>query len=119
MAALNIQIFGVKSCSDTRKAERFFKERRIAFQAIDLQIKPMSKRELETVAQKVGWEQLIDKSSKRFKEKGLAFMSPGRIPSLLLDDPLLLATPVLRNKHLSTVGYTPEIWLEWIKDAKK
>ena len=110
---MNVQIFGRRDCSDSRKAERWFKERRIPFQFIDLKIKGLSPRELETVAHAAGWENLLDRESKRFLEKGLAFMTPARIPQVLLADPLLLKTPIVRNGREATVGMQPEIWLEW------
>ena len=110
---MNVQIFGRKDCSDTRKAERWFKERRIAFQFIDLKEKGFSPRELEAVAKPIGWDNLIDKESKRFKEKGLAFMTPARIPKVLQDDSLLVKTPVVRNGSQATLGFQPEAWKTW------
>ncbi len=110
---MNIQIFGRRDCSDTRKSERWFKERRIPFQFIDLKIKGLAPRELETVAHAVGWEKLLDRESKRFLEKGLAFMTPARIPQVLLDDPLLIKTPIVRNGREATSGMQPGIWLGW------
>lgn len=110
---MNIQIFGRRDCQETRKAERWFKERRIPFQSIDLKEKGFSPRELESVARPIGWDNLIDKESKRFKEKGLAFMSPSRTPKVLLEDPLLAKTPVVRNGAQATAGFQPEVWKTW------
>lgn len=110
---MNIQIFGRRDCADTRKAERWFKERRIAFQFIDLKEKGFSPRELESVARPIGMDNLLDRESKRFKEKGLAFMSPARVPKVLLEDPLLARTPVVRNGSEATLGYRPEVWQTW------
>jgi arsenate reductase len=110
---MNIQIFGRKDCSDSRKAERWFKERRIPFQFIDLKEKGFSPRELESVARPIGYENLLDKESKRFKEKGLAFMSPSRVPKVLLEDSLLARTPVVRNGSQATLGYQPDVWKTW------
>jgi len=110
---MNIQIFGRHNCQDSRKAERYFKERKIPFQFIDLQEKALSPRELESVARPIGYENLLDKDSKRFKEKGLAFMSPSRIPKVLLEDSLLVKTPVVRNGPQATLGYHPEVWKTW------
>lgn len=112
---MNIQIFGRRDCSDTRKAERYFKERRIPFQFIDLKEKAFAKRELETVARAVGWDALLDRGSARFKEKGLSAMSPGRVTEVLLADSLLAKTPVVRDGSKATVGYRPEVWTEWAK----
>ena len=110
---MTIQIFGRRDCQETRKAERWFKERRIPFQSIDLKEKGFSPRELESVARPIGWDNLVDKESKRFKEKGLAFMSPSRIPKILLEDALLARTPVVRNGPQATVGFRPEAWKAW------
>jgi arsenate reductase-like glutaredoxin family protein len=110
---MNIQIFGRRDCQETRKAERWFKERRIPFQFIDLKEKGFSPRELESVARPIGWDNLLDKESKRFKEKGLAFMSPSRIPKVLLEDSLLVKTPVVRNGSQAALGFRPEAWKEW------
>lgn len=110
---MNIQIFGRRDCSDSRKAERWFKERRIPFQFIDLKEKGFSPRELEAVAKPIGLDNLIDRESKRFKEKGLAFMSPARVPQVLLDDPLLAKTPVVRDGSRATLGYQPDVWKGW------
>ena len=110
---MNVQIFGRGDCSDTRKAERWFKERRIPFQFIDLKVKGLAPRELETVAHAVGWEKLLDRESKQFLEKGLAFMTPSRISQVLLADSLLLKTPIVRNLREATVGMNPDVWAGW------
>ncbi len=114
MSTPTIQIFGRKDCSDTRKAERFFKERGVKFQAVDLKIKAMSKGELEAVARKVGWEALLDREGALFKSKGLAFMSPERIPSVVLEEPLLLKTPVVRFGAQATLGFQADTWKQWL-----
>ena len=100
---MNIQIFGLKKCPETRKAQRFFKERGIRFQLVDLAEKGLSKGELRSVAAKVPLDQLINRSSKRFVEKGLAHASldNGKVESLLLEEPLLLSTPVVRERQTS------------------
>lgn len=112
---MNIQIFGLKKCSETRKAQRFFKERRIPFHFIDLSQKEMSKGELRSVAARVPLEDLIDTASKRFVEKGLthASLHAARIETLLLEDALLIRTPVVRNGKDATVGHCPEVWKTW------
>lgn len=112
---MNVQIFGVKKCADTRKAERFFKERGIRVQFVDLAEKGLSKGELRSVAVKVPLNQLIDRSSPHFTTKGLthAWLDANKIESLLLDDPLLLRTPIVRNGKEATVGYCPEVWKTW------
>ena len=112
---MNIQIFGLKKCPETRKAQRFFKERGIRFQFVDLAEKGLSKGELRSVSAKVPLDQLINRSSKRFVDKGLAHASldRGRIESLLLEEPLLFSTPVVRNGKEATVGHCPEVWKGW------
>ena len=112
---MNIQIFGLKKCSETRKAQRFFKERRIPVHFIDLSQKEMSKGELRSVAARVPLQDLIDTTGKRFVEKGLthASLNAARIETLLLEDALLLRTPVVRNGKDATVGHCPEVWKTW------
>lgn len=112
---MNIQIFGLQKCADTRKAQRFFKERGIRFQFVDLKEKGLSKGELHSIAVRVPLDQLIDRSSARFVEKGLAHASfnAAKIETLLLDDPLLFRTPIVRNGKEATVGYCPEVWKRW------
>ena len=111
---MNIQIFGTKKCTDTRKAERFFKERRIPFHFRDLNEKGISKGELENIKQATSLEYLIDKNSKEFQKRNLAYMIYD-IEEELLNDPLLFKTPIVRNGKLAAVGYQPETWKEWIK----
>jgi arsenate reductase len=112
---MNVQIFGVKKCADTRKAQRFFKERGIRFQFVDLTEKGLSQGELRSVATRVPLVQLIDRSSPRFTQKGLAhaWLDAAKIESLLLEDPLLFRTPIVRNGKEATVGYCPEVWKAW------
>jgi arsenate reductase len=110
---MNVQIFGRRDCSETRKAERWFKERKIPFQFIDLKVKGLAPREFETIAAAIGVENLADKTSKRFLEKGLGAMSPSRLRSVLEEDSLLLKTPMVRNGREATLGHRPEVWSGW------
>ena len=113
---MNIQIFGTGKCKDTRKAQRWFKERGIRFQDVDLGRKGMSAGELRSVAKAVGgMAELIDSAGRRYAEKGLTHARPTgeRIEAALLADPLLLRTPVVRNGRLATVGHAPEVWADW------
>lgn len=112
---MNIQIFGTNKCADTRKARRFFKERGIRFQFVDLMEKGLSKGELRSVAARVALDQLLDRASPRFAAKGLAhaWLDAAKIESLLLEDPLLLRTPIVRNGREATVGHCPEVWKIW------
>ena len=116
MAPQNLQIFGTKKCAETRKAERWFKERRLNFQLIDLAQKGPSPGELKKIANAVGGvEKLIDREGKRYLEKGLKYAAPTgpRIEQALLDDPLLLRTPIVRAGDRATVGFVPEVWEGW------
>ena len=112
---MNIQIFGLKKCAETRKAQRFFKERRIRFRFVDLADKGLSKGELRSVAASVPLDQLLNRSSQRFVDRGLAHASldSGRIEAVLLEEPLLFNTPVVRNGKQATVGYCPQVWKSW------
>ena len=117
---MNIQIFGTRKCADSRKTERFFKERGIRVQSIDLAQKGMSAGELRSVAARVGGAaQLIDREGSRYLERGLKYAAPTgpRIEQMLIDDPLLLRTPVVRDGARATVGYCPDVWQQWIAEA--
>ena len=109
---MNIQIFGTPKCQDTRKAQRYFKERGIRFQYIDVTVKGLSKGELTSVKAAVGIDNLIDKEGKQYTRRNLAYLTHN-VEEELLDDPLLLKTPVVRNGNKATVGYQPEVWKEW------
>jgi len=109
---MNIQIIGVKSCSDTRKAERYFKERRIPFHFRDLNEKGMAKGELENIIRVIPLDELIDREGKQFKKRNLQYMVYN-IEEELLNDSLLLKTPIVRNGKEVTVGYQPSIWASW------
>ena len=112
---MNIQIIGTKKCKETQKAERFFKERNIQFHFRDLKIKGLSKGELDNIKRKNPVENLLNKDGKQFKKRNIEFMV-FNTEDELLNDPLLLNTPIVRNGNLSTVGYEPEIWKEWIAE---
>lgn len=111
---MNIQIFGVKKCFDTKKAERYFKERKIKYQLINLDEKSMSKGELKNVASAVGLSELLDKDSKTYKALNMDRIVNASVKEeLLLENPGLFKTPVVRNGKQATVGYKPEIWKDW------
>ena len=112
---MNIQIIGTKKCKETQKAERYFKERRIPYQFRDLTVKGISKAELENIERSVPLEELIDKLGKQFNKRGLQYMKYD-LKIELIEDPLLLKTPIVRNGKLAAVGYKSEIWKEWISD---
>ncbi|MBQ2864897.1 MAG: arsenate reductase family protein [Clostridia bacterium] len=110
---MNIQIFGKSKCFDTKKAERWFKERRIKFQSIDLPKFGMSAGELKSVCSAVGGlENLIDeKSPDASLLRYLAY--PEDKIQKMLENPKLFKTPIVRNGKQATVGYCPEIWEKW------
>jgi arsenate reductase len=119
---LTIQLFGTKKCRDSRAAERFFKERGVSLHMVDLSQKAMSPGELRNVAARVGgFEALIDREGKRYVDKGLKYAAPTgpRIEQILIADPLLLRTPIVRSGNRATVGYAPDVWQSWIDEAKK
>ena len=110
---MNIQIFGKSKCFDTKKAERYFKERNIKFQSIDLLKYGISKGELTSVAVALkGLEMLIDKGNP--DAAMVIYLSREEDKQMkLLETPKLLKTPIVRNGKQATVGYCPEIWKSW------
>ena len=112
---MNIQIFGTKKCNDTKKAERFFKERGIKFQFIDMKEKGMSKGEYNSVKQAVGgYENLIDEKAKDKDTLMLIkYLADEAKEDKLLENPQLFKTPIVRNGRQATVGYKPEVWKTW------
>ncbi|KOM98379.1 ArsC family transcriptional regulator [Clostridium botulinum] len=111
---MNIQIFGVKKCFDTKKAERYFKERKVRYQFIDLNIKGLSKGELQSIKSAVGLNELINKDSREYKKTNIGSIRTDSVKEdLLLNNPKLYKTPIVRNGKKATVGYEPEIWKEW------
>ncbi len=112
---MNIQIFGKGKCFDTKKAERYFKERRIKYQYIDLLRYGMSGKEFDSVLRGVGGiDQLIDWEGKSPEITTMKYMDDARAKEdKVFDDPGLMKTPVVRNGKLATVGYQPEIWSKW------
>ena len=112
---MNIQIFGKSKCFDTKKAERWFKERRIRFQSIDLIRYGMSSGEFDSVLRAVGGvDKLIDWDKKDPQTDLMRYMDDARAKEdKLFDDPKLMKTPIVRNGKKATVGYCPEIWETW------
>lgn len=110
---MNIQIFGKTKCFDTKKAQRWFKERNIKFQMIDLSQKGMSKGELDSVLRAVGGlDALIDDKSKGYASLAYLAYENDKYEKVL-EDHLLMKTPVVRNGRQATVGYHPETWERW------
>ena len=112
---MNIQIFGKNKCFDTRKAERFFKERGIRFQRIDLPDKGMSRRELESVIRAVGgMEKIVNPNDRDYIL--WQHLLPEAQFNMLLETPEMLRTPIVRNQQKATVGAAEEIWKMWIAE---
>ena len=109
---MNIQIFGRSKCFDTKKAERYFKERRIPYQAIDLLRYGMSRGELTSVKNAVGLEALLDPKAADYALVQHLAYEQDKIERLL-DDPSLLRTPIVRNGRQATIGYCPDVWKTW------
>ena len=112
---MNIQIFGKSKCFDTKKAERWFKERRIKFQSIDLKKYGMSGKEFDSVLRAVGGiDNLIDWDSKSPKVTLMKYMEDKIAKEdKVFDDPMLMRTPVVRNGKQATCGFCPEVWETW------
>ena len=112
---MNIQIFGKSKSFDTKKAERWFKERRIKFQYVNLAEKELSKGELRSVAQAVGGiAALIDEKAKDAYAVSLVQHTPAAmLEDVLLENQQVLRTPIVRNGRQATVGYQPDIWKNW------
>ena len=112
---MNIQIFGKSKCFDTKKAERYFKERRIPFQSIDVVRFGMAPREFDNVLRAVGGiDNLIDWNVKHPDIDLMRYMDDSAAKEdKVYDNPKLMKTPVVRNGKQATVGYCPETWAKW------
>jgi len=112
---MNIQIYGSKKCFDTQKAERYFKERKIKYQYIDIVKYGLSKGEFGSVKASVGLENLINARTKEYKALNLHRISVGNSSreEILFDNPRLYTTPIVRNGKKATVGYNPDTWNTW------
>ena len=112
---MNIQIFGISKCFDTKKAERWFKERRIRFQSVDLLRFGLSGGEYDSVLRAVGGiDNLIDWNAKSPEIDLMRYMdSAAAKEDKVFDDPRLMKTPIVRNGKQATVGYCPEVWATW------
>lgn len=112
---MNIQIFGTKKCSDTRKAERYFKERRIKYQMIDLREKDMSRGEFNSVKQAVGGiDSMINENA---KDKDvitlMKYLSDSDKEKKLIENQQVIKTPIVRNGRQATIGFCPDVWKNW------
>lgn len=110
---MNIQIFGKSKCFDTKKAERYFKERRIKYQLIDLPRYGMGPRELESVIRSVGLQAVIDEKAPDAELLKYLAYDADKV-NKLLENPALIKTPIVRNgSKLATLGYCPDVWATW------
>jgi arsenate reductase-like glutaredoxin family protein len=112
---MNIQIFGTKKCNDTKKAERFFKERGIKYQFIDLKEKTLSKGELTSVSNAVGGiMNMVNPDAKDQDAVALfQYIADEDKFGKLLENPQILKTPIVRNGKHATLGYLPDVWKKW------
>ena len=117
---MTVQIFGFKDCQDTRKAQRFFGERRVPVHFVDLDERPAARGELRRFAERFGGAALIDREGARFRALGLraAADSPQRLLERALTEPRLLRTPLIRNGSKVTIGHAPTDWQAWVDAAK-
>ena len=110
--APSVQIFGVKNSQTTRAAERFFKERRVAIQYVDLQQKPIAAGEIKRFVDRFGWDALLDKEGKAFLDAGMKYLRVGE--SQLLEkvqrEPKLLRLPLIRSQNRLSIGQDEDSW---------
>ena len=109
---MNIQIFGKNKCFDTKKAERWFKERRIKYQLIDVAHFGMSRGELNSVRSAVGLDAMIDEKDQDYPLIQYLASDEAKLEKLF-EEPYLIKTPIVRNGKKATVGYQPEVWKGW------
>lgn len=112
---MNLQIFGSKKCKETKKAEMYFKERRIPFQKIEISEKGMSRGEIQAVLHSLKAEDLVDTTCKLYKEKNLKYIKHDPV-EVLLEFPMLLKTPVVRDGRRATIGFQPNVWKTWLSE---
>jgi arsenate reductase-like glutaredoxin family protein len=114
---VNIQIFGKSKCFDTKKAERYFKERRIKYQLVDIVKFGLSKGEYQSVKNAVGgMDALIDEKSKEYEARHIQYLADkADVEESLMENPGMFKTPIVRNGKKATIGYQPDIWTVWEK----
>ena len=109
---MNIQIFGKSKCFDTKKAERYFKERRIKYQFVDIMKFGMSRGELNSVKNAVGLDAMINTADVDYPLIQYLAANDAKLEKLF-DCPWLIKTPIVRNGRQATVGYQPDVWGKW------
>ena len=112
---MNIQIFGTKKCFDTKKAERYFKERGVKYQFIDMKEKGMSRGEFNSVKQALGGTDKLLNTNHKDKDllALLNYLSDEDKEEKILENPQLIVTPIVRNGKAATTGYCPDVWKNW------
>ena len=111
-----IQIYISRKNFDVQKAQRFFKERRIPFQEMDLKKHRLGQREVETMARAVGLQNLIDREDSRVRSHPACYYNKDSdLLEAVLENPWLLRSPIVRDGSRVTVGYAPEVWESWVK----
>jgi arsenate reductase-like glutaredoxin family protein len=117
---MEVQIFGIQKNQDTRKALRFFSERRVKVHFVDFRDRPASKGELQRFAQKFGVSELIDKGSNRYVELGLGAVryDDARWIEKLAEEPLVLVMPLARWQQKVTIGLAEDEWKAWVEAGK-
>jgi arsenate reductase-like glutaredoxin family protein len=114
VAAVSIQIYGRSKCFDARKAERYFKERKIKFQSIDIDRYGLSKGELASVKAAIGIDNLMDIDGKEYERLNLKYINTGETrEEMLLNNSRLYVSPIVRNGKQATIGYKPDVWKNW------
>jgi len=109
---MNIQIFGKAKCFDTKKAERYFKERRIKYQFVDVIKFGMSRGELSSVKNAVGLDAMVDTNDQDYPLYQYLASADAKLDKLF-EEPYLIKTPIVRNGKKATVGYCPDVWKTW------
>ena len=114
---MNIQIFGKAKCFDTKKAERYFKERKIKFQLIDIAKFGISNGEFQSIKAALkdvgGVSAMVDTGSKEYTSQHIQYLANNDLEERLLETPSMIKTPIVRNGKKATLGYMPDIWKEW------
>ena len=113
---MNLQVYGKAKCFDTKKAERFFKERKVKYHSIDIVKYGLSKGEYASVKAAVGgMAALINEKSKEYESQYIAYIADDDdIEQRLLENPGMFKTPIVRNGKKATVGYCPDVWEAWL-----
>jgi arsenate reductase-like glutaredoxin family protein len=121
MTTVNVQIFGTQKSQDSKKAQRFFKERGINPHFIDLQEREIAPGELRRFIDKFGLSKLVDTKSKAYQDAGLAYMRvPGeQMIQKLIDDPKLMTQPLVRCGNTLSIGWDEQIWKTWYLEQKE